>query len=150
MKCVLILCIALVYVESHDSCCKKKANQAFIANPNESPPDVDANGQPRRIDDPDDVKPSSWDDDDDGTHPPRNSQRVHARTTCRCARGRTRPRVRVRPGVRVQTRVLEGEHDRECRALEAVDDRKSSLQMGTNDDRQPCIPAAVVLRGTAG
>ena len=71
MRALTLVLAALVCSvgNAHESCCARKARLAklkFIADPNATAPDVDANGQPKMVDDPEDVKPAAWDDEDDG------------------------------------------------------------------------------------
>ena len=71
----LLLCCALHATQAGESCCAKKARLAklkFIPDENEVPPDFDAEGNPRWIPDPDEVKPEGWDDEDDGPWEPPN------------------------------------------------------------------------------
>ena len=70
---VLLLGLLVGSSLAGESCCERKARLAklqYIPDENELPPDVDANGNPRLIPDPDDEKPDEWDDESDGVWEP--------------------------------------------------------------------------------
>ena len=71
MRATLFLLAALLcsFGHAHESCCAKKARLAklkLIPDPNATAPEVDANGQPKMVDNPEDIKPDALDDEDDG------------------------------------------------------------------------------------
>ena len=72
-RSLALLLLLLPLILAGESCCQRKARLAklqFIPDEDASPPAIDSAGNPRLIPNATEIKPSGWDDDDDGPWEP--------------------------------------------------------------------------------